>query len=199
MKEQNWESVTQVKNVIMQVTYFLNDPMVNLLFYCHIILYWEKVTSYEKFSYNLTPEINCLENFSVSMLLMKVLKCWKINEFPKISKIYLEQKFSYGDIQEYADISSFCWLWDFLLKNLKLKDKLQIWDSESFIFWSQFRFLRLFKGVLASVILKFFFVQPFLLSPPPQHHHKRLPTALGLWFGPFHPFHFFKISHIKHC
>ena len=24
-------------------------PMSNLLFYCHVILYWEKVTSYEKF------------------------------------------------------------------------------------------------------------------------------------------------------
>ena len=28
-----------VKNGIMQVTYFLNDPMFNLLFYCYIIFY----------------------------------------------------------------------------------------------------------------------------------------------------------------
>ena len=27
-----------MKNVIMQVTYFLNIPMVNLLFYCHILI-----------------------------------------------------------------------------------------------------------------------------------------------------------------
>ena len=39
---------------------------------------------------------------------------------------------------------SFCWLWDFLLENLKLKDKLQIWGFESFIFWSKFRFLGVF-------------------------------------------------------
>ena len=41
----NWQNVTQVngmKNAIMQVTYFLNNPMVNLLFYCHIILHWER-------------------------------------------------------------------------------------------------------------------------------------------------------------
>ena len=34
-----WQSVTQMKgmkNVIIQVTYFLNVPVVNLLFYCHI-------------------------------------------------------------------------------------------------------------------------------------------------------------------
>ena len=29
----------------MQLTYFLNSLMFNLLFYCHIILYWEKVNS----------------------------------------------------------------------------------------------------------------------------------------------------------
>ena len=28
-----------MKNAIMQVTYFLNEPMVNLLFYCHIIMW----------------------------------------------------------------------------------------------------------------------------------------------------------------
>ena len=31
--------------------------MVNLLFYCHIILQREKVTSYEKFNHNLTSEV----------------------------------------------------------------------------------------------------------------------------------------------
>ena len=38
------------KNAIMQVAYFLNGPLFNLLFYCHIILYLEKVTSYMKFN-----------------------------------------------------------------------------------------------------------------------------------------------------
>ena len=36
--------------------------------------------------------------------------------------------------------ASFCWLWDFLPENLKLIDKLQIWGSEPFIFWSKFHF-----------------------------------------------------------
>ena len=31
------------KNAIMQVTYFSNSPVFNLLFYCHIILDWEKL------------------------------------------------------------------------------------------------------------------------------------------------------------
>ena len=78
--------------------------------------------------------LNCLENFSVSVLLMEVSKGWKILEFSKISikmkdfKIFykgqsaswlkefiqsptswklptsLEQIFSYGDMQEYTDI-----------------------------------------------------------------------------------------------
>ena len=43
--KENWQKVTSwVKNAIMQVKYFLNGPMFNLLFY------WEKVTSYEKIS-----------------------------------------------------------------------------------------------------------------------------------------------------
>ena len=52
--EYNWQSVTKlngVKNAIMQVTCFLNSPVFNLLFCCHIVLYLEKVTSYEKFNH----------------------------------------------------------------------------------------------------------------------------------------------------
>ena len=41
--------------------------------------------------------------------------------------------------------ASFCWLWDSLLENPKLKEKLQLWDFESFIFW--FKFCR-FEAVL---------------------------------------------------
>ena len=52
--EYNWQSVTKlngVKNAIMQVTCFLNGRIFNLLFCCHIVLYLEKVTSYEKFNH----------------------------------------------------------------------------------------------------------------------------------------------------
>ena len=45
------EKVEWGKNVIMQVTYFLNDPMFTLLFCCHFVLYCEKVTSYERFNH----------------------------------------------------------------------------------------------------------------------------------------------------
>ena len=60
-----YQSWMGVKNTIMQVTYFLNDPMFNFLFY--FILYWEKVTSYKKLSHNLNLEVQivwkifCLE------------------------------------------------------------------------------------------------------------------------------------------
>ena len=49
------------KNAIMQVIYFLNaTTMFKFLSYCYIILYWEKVTSYEKFSHNVTLEVQIL-------------------------------------------------------------------------------------------------------------------------------------------
>ena len=66
---------------IIQLTYSFNGPMINL-FYCHIVLYCAKVTSYDKFR----------QSFTLSaMLLMKVLKLWKTDEFPKIS-ININQK-----------------------------------------------------------------------------------------------------------
>ena len=54
-----------MNNAIMQVKYLLNDLMLNFLFYCNIILYLEKVTSFEKFSKNLTLEVQILWKISV--------------------------------------------------------------------------------------------------------------------------------------
>ena len=59
---------------------------------------------------------------------------------------------------------------DFLLENLELVDKLQMWDFQSIVFWSKFCFLRLFWGILASVILRLIVVNErqwltFLLRP----------------------------------
>ena len=54
-----------VKNTIKQLTYFLIGPIFKFLFYCHIILYWEKVTSYEKFSPNLILEVQIVWKMSV--------------------------------------------------------------------------------------------------------------------------------------
>ena len=40
MRQEEWNS-------ILQVTYYSNGPVANLLFYCHIFIYWEQVTSQE--------------------------------------------------------------------------------------------------------------------------------------------------------
>ena len=53
-----------MKNTIMQVTYLLNATMVNLLLYCHIILYREKITCYEKCSNDLTLELQIVSKIS---------------------------------------------------------------------------------------------------------------------------------------
>ena len=48
----------------MQVTYFLHGSMINFLFICHITLYREKMTSYEKFSHSLTLEVQIVWKIS---------------------------------------------------------------------------------------------------------------------------------------
>ena len=70
--------------------------------------------------------------------------------------------------------AGYCWLWNFQLENLKyfLLEKLQISGFKSFAFWSKFRFLGLFYGILTSAILKFYVVgkpwwSTFLLSLRP--------------------------------
>ena len=68
--------VNRVKNAIMQVTYFLNGPVFNLLFYCHVILYWVKMTSYEKFYPQSYPwSRNYVESFRVLMQCFFLLAC----------------------------------------------------------------------------------------------------------------------------
>ena len=49
--------VNGMKNTIIQVTHILNCSMINLLFYCHIILYQEEIISYNKFSKILTLQV----------------------------------------------------------------------------------------------------------------------------------------------
>ena len=66
-----------MKNAIMQTTYPLNSPMINLLFYCHIILYWEKVTSYDKFSHSVITfeiQIGKIQHFSAIKGSIEMLK-----------------------------------------------------------------------------------------------------------------------------
>ena len=65
----------------MQATYFLNGSMFDLLFYRHIILYWEKVTTYEKFSHNLTFEVQVF--WKISALYNY---CWKYRNTEKYLK-----------------------------------------------------------------------------------------------------------------
>ena len=69
-------------------------------------------------------------------------------------------------------IASFCWLWDFLLENLLLKDKIQIWDFESFTFWFKFGFLVTILGHFSRSNFKTFcrrqtMVANIFIQPPP--------------------------------
>ena len=65
VKRKSVVKLTRVNNAIMQVIYFLNGPMFSLLFCCNIILHLKKVTSCEKFSKNLTPEVQIVWKVSV--------------------------------------------------------------------------------------------------------------------------------------
>ena len=71
-----------MKNAIMQVTYVLNGSLFNLLFYYHIILYWETVTSYEKFSHNLTLNIQIF---------------WKIWNIEMLKNSWISKNFNYNE------------------------------------------------------------------------------------------------------
>ena len=69
MLEQNWKSVTKlngVKNAIMQVTYFLNGPMLNFLLSYYFILRESDLREIYPQPYPWSP--NGVENFSVLML-----------------------------------------------------------------------------------------------------------------------------------
>ena len=65
--------MNEVKNALLQETYFLNGLMFNLLFYCHITLYWEKVTSYEKSNHDSKLQ-GKFQRFNATDGTMKMLK-----------------------------------------------------------------------------------------------------------------------------
>ena len=62
----------------MEVTILLNDPMFNLLFYCHIILNWEKVTSYKNLGTILSLKSKLSGKFQGFNAIDGKLRCWKI-------------------------------------------------------------------------------------------------------------------------
>ena len=74
-----------MKNVIVEVTYFFNVPMINLLFYCHITLYREKVTSYKKFNQVLPLKPKLSGKFQLFNVIDGSIKILYIAEFPKLS------------------------------------------------------------------------------------------------------------------
>ena len=91
-----------VKNAIIQVTHVLNGPMFNLLFYWHIISYWEKGTSHEKCSHNLTLEVQIL------------LRLWTKVSLCRHTEIYrhlLSKGFKYAILkrQEMVHCNFFIW------------------------------------------------------------------------------------------
>ena len=58
----------------------------------------------------------------------------------------------------------FCWLRAFLLENLKLRQILQIWDFESFIFWSKFRLFGILLGRFSQCNSKVFCRRPTMVA-----------------------------------
>ena len=60
-----------------------NGPMFNLSFYCHILLYWEKVTSYEKFSHNRPFEVQIVSKIQRFNAIDGNIEMLKNVEFPK--------------------------------------------------------------------------------------------------------------------
>ena len=82
-----WQKWMGLKDVIVQVTYFLNGSMVNSFFCCHITLYWEEETCFEK----VTLEIQISEKFQHFNAIDGISKCWKII---KCSKFQLKWKIS---------------------------------------------------------------------------------------------------------
>ena len=69
--------LNEVKNAIIQVAYFLNGPMFNLLFYCHIIE--RKWLLMKNLAITLPSKSKLSTNFSVPILLMKVSKYCRVS------------------------------------------------------------------------------------------------------------------------
>ena len=133
-----------VKNIIMQVTYFLDGHRLNLLFYYHIILYWEKMSPYEKYSHNLTPEFQIVWKilafwchrwtYRVTCLLENLQSqktfwlCCRQHIIFSVSKLMFVKWGRFFErnctVKWVIFLDRFCLLWDFLLKNLKIKKQL---------------------------------------------------------------------------
>ena len=104
-----------MKNAIIQVTYFFNNRVIKLLFYCHTTLYWEKVTSYEKFSHIWKiSEFRCYWwkhqnaeiylNFQNFQLKWKVLKYFaRPKQWPAFRKLF-SQSPDKSSLWRYTDI-----------------------------------------------------------------------------------------------
>ena len=78
----------------MPVTYLLNDSVLNLfvfcLFFCQIVWYWDRVTSNEKCSSNLTVEVQIVcgkfQRFNV------INRCIEMLKLVEVSKISIKIK-----------------------------------------------------------------------------------------------------------
>ena len=80
-------------------------------------------------------------------------------------------------------LARFCWLWDFLLENLKLIGKLQIWGFETFIFWPKL-FFGTVSGHFSQCNLKIFRCQPTMMADifiQPPHHKKVSCSPVSLY------------------
>ena len=111
-------------------------------FFRHIVLYWDKVTSWQKFSSNFTLEVEIVWKIS-NLTVLREYNVFNIEwvEVHKMSEVFRANLYC----KMCDPFASFCWLWDFLVENMPeiafSKKYFQVGDFESFIFWSKFRFL----------------------------------------------------------
>ena len=122
--------------------------------------------------------------------------CWKIfSKFRKFSWLYCHSiayyfQFQVSWVHIMSEVfltkwvtffGSFCWLWDSLLKNLKLKSKLW-WcplnrvDEYKKLYARKFFCKKLVSNMRFWII--YILVQIFTQLPPPTTTIKKLPTAL---------------------
>ena len=103
--------VNGIKNVIMQVTYFLNVLMVNLLFCCHV---FTEGVFLKKFTHNFTLEVQTFQKMLQKVTIIKFETFYEVKTTSGRKKIIqhlptkqklstsLEQKFPSRDLQEYS-------------------------------------------------------------------------------------------------
>ena len=117
-------------------------------------IYWNAQT----FAFQVLRECNswASRNGAVQMFFLEPIRnmffllCWVSIFFITLSELRFVKWMRFFEwnciIKWVIFFASFCWLWDFLLENLKLVEKFQTWSFYLFIFWSKFYFWDCFRA-----------------------------------------------------